>query len=518
MMTKWLEKNKNAVLIVILILFMLLFIFYFFMLRPLAAEEKNQLQQLNRINEDYAFYKQVNKNLEPQSLTDEEKQQLLSSIPIRPNVEELIKDLERTELKTGAVIDSVTFSINSGNPADIKNPPNGEVGTANQADNVQDNNEEQANETIQQQRVNAWDNILPERLLNILKEKYPNVYNLDISYIEMMINVNGEAEAVNQFIYGIENLKRTIHIQAYEYTINEDKDNRLEGIITIRAFYSADFADFIDDDTQFEIDYEFDPEKIKRYIDIEGSNTGQSNEENSLTMPETVTEQNNDERKEAPLVGVNPDFGIYQRPDRKNEGIKNGDPVFHVVQAGAYTSTKYLNIAIENLVGNGVHPRIIGDEMSYIYTATDNSVASAQKIVEILRKQGFESYVKTLPYRLTADEIENLLPEAEEVVSTITKLLSDGIIERNVLITEEQLNAVQMKKKSYEIKVQQMLNKDISEGRKQELQETMSILSQIEQDLETSMNNGQLESFWKIEGLLLDYMLIFNSYVPVDKK
>ncbi|WP_102274402.1 hypothetical protein [Cytobacillus massiliigabonensis] len=517
-MTKWLEKNKNTVLIAILFLFLLLFVFYFFMLRPLAAEEKNQLQELNRINEDASFYEQAINKLESQVFTDEEKQQLLASIPVRPNVEELIKDIERTELETGAVIDSVTFNLNSGNPSGLENRQNSEMDAETPAEESQNINEEQVNGTIQNLEGNDWDQLLPAELLAILKEKYPDLYNLDISYIEMMIDVNGEVEDVNRFVSGLENLKRTTHIQTYEYSINEEKENRLEGIVTIRAFYSQDFANFIDDDTKFELDYEFDPRKIKRYIDLEASKPSQTNEDNSLTMTDMETEINGDELEEAPLVGVNADFGIYQRPDSKTDGIKNGDPVFHVVQTGVYTSTKYLNLAIENLVKNGIHPRIIGDEMSYIYTATDNSVASAQKIVDVLRKQGFESYVKTLPYRLTEDETVNLLPEAEEVVASITKLLTDGIIDGKISITEEQLNIIQLKRNSYETKIHQMLEKGVNEGRKQELLETISILSQIEQIFQNGVTDGQLESLWEIEGLILDYMLIFNSYVPVNIK
>ena len=50
---------------------------------------------------------------------------------------------------------------------------------------------------------------------------------------------------------------------------------------------------------------------------------------------------------------------------------------------------------------------------------------------------------------------------------------------------------------------------------KKELQETRTILNQIEDQLRKT--DGELETLWKVEGLLLDYMLILNGYVPMNK-
>ena len=55
-MTKWFEQNKKIVLIILLVLFMVLSLFYIFLIRPLAAEEKNLQEQLKRISEDTSFY------------------------------------------------------------------------------------------------------------------------------------------------------------------------------------------------------------------------------------------------------------------------------------------------------------------------------------------------------------------------------------------------------------------------------------------------------------------------------
>ena len=112
-MTKWLEYNKKIVLIILLVLFMVLALFYFFLIRPLAAEEKNLQEQLKRISDDTSFYQNAIDQLNPQSFTDEEKLLLVGSVPGRPNVEEVIKDLEKNELETGVAIENITFSTNS---------------------------------------------------------------------------------------------------------------------------------------------------------------------------------------------------------------------------------------------------------------------------------------------------------------------------------------------------------------------------------------------------------------------
>ena len=110
-MTKWLEQNKNIVLIIVLILFVILAIFFIFLIRPLAADEETKRQELNRINDDVSFYQNHLNELSPQTFTDQEKDLLIGKVPATPNVEEVVKDLEKTEIKTGAVIDNVAISI-----------------------------------------------------------------------------------------------------------------------------------------------------------------------------------------------------------------------------------------------------------------------------------------------------------------------------------------------------------------------------------------------------------------------
>ena len=123
--------------------------------------------------------------------------------------------------------------------------------------------------------------------------------------------------------------------------------------------------------------------------------------------------------------------------------------------------------------------------------------------------------MQPLPYNLSKVEKETLLNEAEDVVSAISELVTNGITKKNADISEEQVILVHLKIDHYDKKVQLVLSQIDNEGRKKELQETRTILNQIEDELRKT--DGELETLWKVEGLLLDYMLILNGYVPANK-
>ena len=264
-MTKWLEQNKKIVLILVLILFIVLALLYTFLIRPLAAREEDLRQELVRVQEDTSFYQQKLQQLKPQTFTDAEKLVLVGSIPNKPNVEEMIKDLEKTELETGVAIENMTISINPNGSEDEAAQQNTQAAAETQGNQAIEANSEQATQSPPEQGPSNWESILPKETLEVLKDAQVHLDDLHVSYVEMVINFNGEESDVHTFVGLLENLQRIIHIQNYDYSINEEKDNRLEGTLTIRAFYSEDFAKFIQGDSEFELDYQFDPSKLKRY-------------------------------------------------------------------------------------------------------------------------------------------------------------------------------------------------------------------------------------------------------------
>ena len=93
--------------------------------------------------------------------------------------------------------------------------------------------------------------------------------------------------------------------------------------------------------------------------------------------------------------------------------------------------------------------------------------------------------------------------------------MTNGITKKDADISEEQVILAHLKIDNYDKKVQLVLSQIDNEGRKKELQETRTILNQIEDELRKT--DGELETLWKVEGLLLDYMLILNGYVPMNK-
>ena len=539
-MTKWLEQHKNIVLIIVLILLAISALFFIFFIRPLTAEVEAKSQELNRINEDVSFYQERINQLSRQTFSDEEMELLVGSVPATPNVEDLIKELEKTEIETGAVIDNVSISL-------YQNESNVNDGATAENENNQAETEAQetALQTDPQQGVNSWPHIFPEETLNLLneKEKLVDINKLTVSYVELVIDINGKVRDIDKFVRELENFKRIIHVQEFDYTINEE-NGRLEGAITIRAFYSEDFEEFINEKGEFQLDYVFDPSKIKRYIEpttIEtesgsvnsnGGGNAPSQEENNSTEEENGSDSGNNSKPEvkAPSIenketekktsktesknqsGIDSKNKVYSAPSSKREG----EPEFLVVQTGAFATENNVNSAAKDLIEAGIYPRIIGDKLFYIYTATDSSDDSAQKMVDMLKNKGFDSYVKTLPYRLTDAEKDLFLTEADDLVSTTTEILTNKITKNEHSIDDEQLNIIRSKIKAYETKVQGSIKKSESDDRKKELQESLSILQKLDQLLQKSINDGSPQTLWEAEGLLLDFMLILNRYIPAD--
>lgn len=231
-MLDWVEKNKKIILLMILFLLILMTAFYSFMIRPLVAEKRNHQQQLDEINADISAYKQGINKLKPERLSGEEQALLISSIPGKPNVEDIIKDLQKVASETGAVIENISSTIN-GNGTSNNGTPN-----ANATQNKQANNG-----SAQQAGQGNWENIFPKEVLDKLKNKMADVNNLKVSYVEMTIKLNGTAANMNDFVKQIENLNRITHIQSYQYSINEAGDHRVEGTVTIRSYYTKNSLD-----------------------------------------------------------------------------------------------------------------------------------------------------------------------------------------------------------------------------------------------------------------------------------
>ena len=202
---------------------------------------------MQRVKNSISDYEVQMAKMEQQFLTEEEARDLLAKVPIRPNVEQMVANLERTELETEIVIQNIGISIS---------PNEGEG--------------------------EKWKHILPEEVYTILEEKVTEIDDIQVSYVEMTLSVEGEEENVHSFVDKIENLERITHIQSYTYTTDEETEE-VSANITIRSFYTEDFTPFIEEIEEFELDYEFNSTKIKSYLDATAKKEAEESTEGTST-------------------------------------------------------------------------------------------------------------------------------------------------------------------------------------------------------------------------------------------
>ncbi|MEW8985647.1 MAG: hypothetical protein AB2401_01280, partial [Bacillus sp. (in: firmicutes)] len=193
-------------------------IFYFAILRPLAAEKAEKEADLQRIEADTNSYEKVLQTLEPQTMTEAEKQELFQGIPGRPNIEQVIKDIEKTEGETGTSVSAISFQTESDEEAQA------EVTTTTDG-------------TVEQDQ---WSTLFPDSIYKLLEERVSEVKEFTVSYNEVQISLNGSDEDINEFVDKLEQLPRVFHIQNVTYSLNSEKGN-MDATISARVFYCEAF-------------------------------------------------------------------------------------------------------------------------------------------------------------------------------------------------------------------------------------------------------------------------------------
>lgn len=463
-MSEWVRGNLKLIAYLFIILCLLLVAFYIYIVRPVSTEVTSKQLELLVVNQDIQSLQSTLQSIEPKELSKEEQQALLRSVPLRPNVEQIIADLEKTELETGAVIDSLQFNI-------IENEKNDQGGSED---------------------ANPWKQLLPEQVYTVFTEKIQPINDIVLSYVEINVALNGEAKAVHAFVHSLQKLERAIHVQSYDYSkSDEEEEERIGGTVIFRAFFSEDFAPFIEDTLSFQLGYEFDPSKINRYVPKETiqESSDQENPEGSeiaigIEPIETTS----------PFVGVKPRFDLYQKTVPE-EVIKDGELVFFAVQTGAYTSDYYLYRALQNLMNAGYAPRVRENSLSIIFTAIAATKKAALEKAEELNNMGFHSFVKPMAYHFE----DPLVQEASLVVAAMT----NGAV----------LEAAE-KIKAYETKVSSIMD-NASSSRKAVLEDTIYLLKEAElllHQYETMKNPAVLR---EMEGLLLDFVFLLKGDVKV---
>lgn len=215
--------NEKILIIAIAILVVFSGIFYWAILRPLAAEKAEKEADLQRIEADTTSYEKVLQSLEPQSMTEAEKQELFQGIPGRPNIEQVIKDIEKTEGETGTSVSTISFQTESDEEAQA------EATTT-------------ADGTVEQDQ---WSTLFPESIYKLLEERVSEVKEFTLSYNDVQISLNGSDEDINEFVDKLEQLPRVFHIQNVTYSLNSEKGN-MDATISARVFYCEAFQQILE--------------------------------------------------------------------------------------------------------------------------------------------------------------------------------------------------------------------------------------------------------------------------------
>ncbi|MFV8828752.1 SPOR domain-containing protein [Alkalihalobacterium sp. APHAB7] len=492
-MSEWLNNNKNRILYSVLIFFLLLTVFYMYFVRPLQAEERSQQEELHRIQTDIAHYETQISKLTAQSLTPLQKKTLLDRVPMRPNVEQVIADLERTELDTGAVIDSVSISIHP--------------------------SEAQENEG---QDTQSWRNILDEDLYSLLETQVADVNGLHVSYIEMSISMNGKEEDVHSFIEEVEKLKRIIHVQSYDYSLDSETE-RVQASATLRAFYCEDFLEFIEDAVDFKLDYNFDPSKLNRYIEVspeissgsEGLNeTGTNGENSSSTTPSDPATSTTE------IKLVDPS----KRYVEPAAGEQEANLAFYVVQTGGYNTEATLYEQVTNLRNAGMYPREVERENQanetrfVVYTGVAHDKSSAEQLANYLKSvnKDFHSWVDQVPFSVKGNTA--LAKDAQDLVSSVSPVITKGLTETNYQISSEQMDLISAKIRVYELRAREAMTNSSDMIWNTQLENTLIYTKQLETALKNYQNQNQRSHLWQAQGAMLDFMLTLNGYVSFTEK
>ncbi|NEY73050.1 hypothetical protein [Bacillus mesophilus] len=463
---------KEKLLINIIIAFVVLIgIFFLLFIRPLLAEEDLKSGELSKVEVAVADYEKLLSQLQPQALTDEEKKTLLEAIPIRPNIEQMIADLEQMELGTGAFIESIGFSHSQD--------------TANT--NAQTN-------TVDE---NQWMQLFPADVYTILEKEINEVKEVSISYLDVAINISGEEINLNQFINGLEELPRVIHIQNYSYV--RDEEDQLAAVITARVFYSEDFKELIGLDNSFAIEegsiekspVELRPEKVETEETKIGTEIAVGGSQDVVNVKRYET-------------SISPDISL----EHSNESTAK----FYLIQTGAYVSDHYLYKKLNNILSNGMDPRVSDSSISLIFSSVSHDMPSAFEKEKVLNQYGIDTYIRELSLDFSTEENEWLWPISHQVMANISSITTSGITQDEYSLTEEKMNKALEAINLYKSDVHAYVNSaGGSEERKVQLNETIYIVNDVERQLVSYQTSGNLDDLWKLEGLLIDFTLLLNG-------
>lgn len=457
---------KEKILIIALAVLVLFSgMFYFVLVRPLASEKAEKEANLHRVETDANSYDQLLKTLKPQTVTEAEKQELVEGIPGRPNIEQVIKDIEQTESDTGTSVSNISFQTETDEESQQEVEGTSDDGTVEQ---------------------DQWSKVFPESIYKLLEEKVSAVQEFTVSYIDVQISLNGSEDGINQFVDRLENMPRIFHVQNVTYSLNAEKGN-MDATVSTRVFYCEAFQEVVEKATI-----------TKVAAAIKDVKTDDPTEEEK--PEEKVIRYDTDIVVDNSSIKVTMDT-----PPVEGEGKG-----FYLVQTGAYTADKYLYLQVDNILSKGIDPRVSDSSISLIFSSISHDIATAAEKAKAINQLGIETYIMPLKINLSAEENEWLLPVAQQALASITSATTTGITENNLLVTDNLKGSISSALETYNQEVTNHLD-SLDEKRKTQLENTVFILENIEDMLASYESDPELKKLWEIDGLLIDYTLNLNG-------
>lgn len=113
-MNEYFEENKRSLILLAVMLFLLALVLYFMLVRPMMTDYKNEVTQIENLNEEITLLEaQIESLQETSEDFDVEDLILENKIPTERELDEYILALQALELHTESKIDTIQFTYDS---------------------------------------------------------------------------------------------------------------------------------------------------------------------------------------------------------------------------------------------------------------------------------------------------------------------------------------------------------------------------------------------------------------------
>lgn len=143
-MNEYFEQNKRSLLLLGGTLLLLAIILYFFLVRPVMADYKNEVQRIDDLNEEIELLEAQIENLKesPEEI-DVDQLILENKIPSERELDEYILTIQQLELHTDSQIETIDFAYDSSFEIDEVEEEETEEASADEEEALEDELEEE---------------------------------------------------------------------------------------------------------------------------------------------------------------------------------------------------------------------------------------------------------------------------------------------------------------------------------------------------------------------------------------